>query len=98
MKRLLLAAAFVMAGTFLPGCAGGGAYVAYGPPAPRYGVIGVAPGPGYVWTEGFWDLRGGSWVWVGGHWMRPPRARAVWVRPEWRHEGNRWRFHDGHWR
>jgi len=98
MKRILLAAAFVMAGTLYSGCAGGGAFVAYGPPPPRYGVVGVAPGPGYVWTDGFWDMRGGNWTWVGGRWVLPPRAHAVWVRPEWRHEGNRWRYHRGYWR
>jgi hypothetical protein len=97
MKRQLLAAAFVMAGTVFSGCAAGGAFVAYGPPPPRYGIVGVAPGPGYIWTEGFWDLRGGNWVWAGGHWMRPPRPHAVWVAPAWRHEGNRWRFYRGRW-
>ncbi|MEI9974771.1 MAG: hypothetical protein WDO73_23630 [Ignavibacteriota bacterium] len=30
-------------------------------------------------TEGFYDYRGGRYVWVPGRWMRPPRAHAVWV-------------------
>jgi hypothetical protein len=99
MKRTLLAAAFVGLSTLLSGCAVHGGYVAaYGPPAPRYGVVGVAPGPGYVWTDGYWDRRGGGWGWVSGSWVRPPRARAVWVPGEWRHEGRNWRFHRGHWR
>src|SRR5690349_10859970 len=53
------------------------------PPRPAYGVIGVAPGPGYMWTDGFWDLRGGRWYWVNGRWMRPPRYRSTWVPPHW---------------
>ena len=97
MRRFLWGAVLV-AGGVLTACAGGGYGMAYGPPAPRYVVVGVAPGPGYLWTDGFWDLRGGRWVWAEGRWMRPPRRGAMWVHSEWRHEGNRWRFHRGYWR
>lgn len=99
MKHKLLAGALVMFGTMLGGCAAsGGYYVRSGPPTPRYGVVGVAPGAGYVWTNGYWDWRGRDWAWMDGRWQRPPRARARWVGSEWRREGNRWRFHRGYWR
>ena len=99
MKQRILAGILALFGTVLSACAGGGAYyVRYGPPAPRYEVMGVAPGPGYVWTNGYWDWRGSNYAWVGGRWMRPPRPRAVWVAPEWRHEGRNWRYHRGYWR
>ncbi|HLK69780.1 MAG TPA: hypothetical protein VKU19_40400 [Bryobacteraceae bacterium] len=99
MKSKILAGVFVLFGTILTACAGGGAYyVRYGPPAPRYAVVGVAPGPGYIWTAGYWDRRGSSWGWVEGRWQRPPRPRAVWVAPEWRQEGRGYRFHRGYWR
>ena len=99
MKGRLLSGALLAASAVLSACAGGGYVAAYGPPAPRYAVMGVAPGPGYVWTDGYWDLRGGSrWAWVEGRWMRPPRYGAAYVHPEWRREGNRWRFHRGYWR
>jgi hypothetical protein len=99
MKNKFLAGTFVILGTMLTACAGGGAYyVRSGPPAPRYAIIGSAPGPGYVWTNGYWDWRGRNWVWVDGRWLRPPRSRAVWVGPEWRREGNGWRFRRGYWR
>ena len=100
MKKSLLATAAVLIGTVLAGCGHGYmvASASYGPPPPRYGVIGYAPGPGYVWTEGYWNYAGGHWDWVGGRWMRPPHPRAVYVRPEWRHDGNRWRFRHGYWR
>jgi hypothetical protein len=59
MKRQFLAAGFLVAGTLFSGCAARGAVVVgFAPPAPRYAVIGVAPGPGYVWTEGFYEYRG----------------------------------------
>jgi hypothetical protein len=100
MKQKILAGAFVLFSTMLAACAGagGGYYVRYGPPTPRYGIVGVAPGPGYVWTNGYWDWRGGRWAWMEGRWVRPPRPHAVWVSPEWRHEGRGWRFHRGRWR
>ena len=81
MKKLLPFATVLLA-TLLTGCAAGyggysGGYVArYGPPPPpRYGIVGVAPGPGYLWADGFWDLRGGRWFWVNGSWRRPPHRR-----------------------
>ena len=98
MKRQLLAAAFVMAATLFTGCAGA-VVVRYGPPPPpRYGVVGVAPGPGFVWTEGFYDWRGGAYMWVPGRWMRPPRPRAVWVPGAWMQGRHGYAFHRGYWR
>ncbi len=100
MRRKLLAAALLVGGAMLSGCAvgRGGYYVRNGPPAPRYRVIGRAPGPGFVWTDGYWDLRGNNWRWRDGRWMRPPRRGAVWVTPRWTQQGNRWRFNRGRWR
>jgi hypothetical protein len=95
MRRQLMTA--VLFGTLFSAC-GGAAVIVEGPPPPRYAVIGVAPGPGYVWTEGYWDLHGSRWVWAPGRWLRPPRAHTVWVGSEWRREGSHWRYHRGFWR
>jgi hypothetical protein len=97
MRRNLPAAILVLAGTILTGCAGG-AYVVAAPPPPRYGAMGFAPGPGFVWADGYYDLRGSAWVWVPGAWRRPPRRGVAWVAPAWRQEGRQWRFHRGYWR
>ena len=99
MKRILPLAGLLLA-AILPGCAAGGAYVGrYGPPPPpRYGIVGVTPGPGFVWCDGFWDWRGGRWFWVSGGWRRPPHRRAVWVPGYWHEEHSRYRFHRGYWR
>jgi len=95
--KLLLAAGLTAAG-MLAGCSGGAYYVS-APPPPRYGYVGVAPGPGFIWTEGFYDLRGSNWVWVTGRWQRPPARGRVWVAPEWRREGGgHYRYHRGYWR
>jgi hypothetical protein len=100
MKRKWLCTGILAGAAALSACGGGyySGYAGYGPPPPRYGVVGVAPGPGYIWADGFWDLRGNRWEWREGRWMRPPRRGARYVHPEWRREGNRWRFHQGHWR
>jgi hypothetical protein len=90
----------LLGASFATACGGG--YVAYRvpppPPAPVVGVVGYAPGPGYVWVSGFWDLRGGNWAWVGGRWAIPPRPRAVWVADRWERNGAHWRYYRGHWR
>jgi len=70
----------------LAGCGGGHYYagVAVGPPAPLIeGPYGVTPGPGYIWTPGFYDWDGGNWAWwgsLGFTAMGPPweRLPAPW--------------------
>jgi len=100
MKKLLMTTA-VLAGTILTGCAGGGYYASARigpPPPPRYGFVGVAPGPGYMWTDGFWDLHGSRWVWSPGRWQRPPRSGMRWHPNEWRNEHGHYRMYRGGWR
>lgn len=99
-KRALLSSALLASFT-LSGCA---AHAYYGyrvgppPPPPGMGVVGYAPGPGYIWLDGFYDLRGPRWVWVPGYWARPPRPHARWAKPYWEPHGHGYRFHRGHWR
>lgn len=68
------------------------------PPPVRMGVVGVAPGPGYVWVGGYQRWNGAGYVWVPGRWLRPPRFGAVWVAPRYVHRGNTWVFYKGYWR
>jgi len=103
MRTKILATSVLLFGTILGGCGGGYGYgyryVTYGPPAPRYyGAIGTAPGPGYVWTNGYWAWRGNRYDWMDGRWVRPPRGRHAWVDGDWRREGSGWRYREGHWR
>ncbi len=78
---------------------GGGAYVAFAPPAPIVEARVMAPGPGFVWVSGFYQWNGGGYMWVPGRWERPPRPYARWVPGRWEQRGNRgWRFREGHWR
>ena len=100
--RNLLLSGVLAACSLLAGCASH-AYVAdYAPgPPPRpyvVGAVGYAPGPGFVWADGFWDRREGRWAWSEGHWMRPPHARAYWVSPRWVRTNHGWRREEGRWR
>ncbi|HEY2150537.1 MAG TPA: YXWGXW repeat-containing protein [Vicinamibacterales bacterium] len=73
-------------------------YVRIGPPAPIVETRVVAPGPGYVWVGGYhrWDHN--RYVWVPGHWNRPPHHHAVWVSPHWSHNNHGYYMTNGHWR
>ena len=68
------------------------------PPPVRVGVVGVAPGAGYVWVGGYQRWTGNGYVWVAGRWVRPPRVGVVWVSPRWVPSGGGWVFHKGYWR
>jgi len=64
------------------------------PPAPR--VVRVhprAPGPDYIWIDGYWYADGRRYRWHDGYWTRPPYAGARWVGP--RYEGGQ--FFAGFW-
>jgi len=98
--RNALLACVLLASMVMASCAAHG-YYAYRvppPPPPVAGVVGYAPGPGYVWVDGFHDLRGARWMWAPGNWIRPPRPHSVWVRSYWEPYGRGYRFHRGHWR
>ncbi len=75
---------------------------AYGPPPPPprvyYGGYGyarpMAPGPGYMWVDGYYDYFGRDYRWRPGYWARRPHPRAVWVAPRY----NRGFYVSGYWR
>ena|SRR5690348_8284735 len=73
-------------------------YVRVGPPAPIIEARVVAPGPGYVWIEGYQRWDGGRYVWTSGRWALPPRPRARWVQGHWSRDRRGWYWVDGHWR
>jgi uncharacterized protein YcfJ len=72
--------------------------VSEAPPVPPEDiVVGVAPGPDYVWVGGAW-VWNGRWVWASGHWGYPPHPHAIWVRDNWVRGSQGWRREPGHWR
>ena len=70
----------------------------FGPPPAQVEVIGMAPGPGFVWVRGYYRWDGMAYLWMPGRWAQPPYARAVWVPGRWRHHPQGWYWVEGHWR
>ncbi len=99
MKRWMLAVPVLLAG-LATGCAGSYhyGYVGMAPPPPRYEAYGYAPGPGYVWINGYWGYGGGRYNWVPGRWARPPHARDRWEAGRWEHTRQGYRYYEGRWR
>ena len=94
MKKKLLAMMLVAGGSmfaqtrFSIGINFGGPR--YAPPVAVAAYRPVAPGPGYIWVDGYTDEYGN---WVDGYWALPPYAGAYWVAP--RYYGGR--FVAGYW-
>jgi hypothetical protein len=64
------------------------------PPPPRVlHVRPVAPGPDYVWIDGYWYPSGGHYIWHRAYWSRPPYDGAHWIAPH--HDGTQ--FFAGYW-
>lgn len=64
------------------------------PPPPR--VVRIqprAPGPGFIWVQGYWYPVGRRYRWHDGYWTRPPYEGANWIGP--RYEGGQ--FFEGRW-
>jgi hypothetical protein len=92
MKRLLLTTLLLAAATAFGQISIG---INIGPPPPPrvLAVRPVAPGPEFVWVDGYWYPQGRRYRWHEGYWTRAPFAGARWVAP--RHENDRW--FEGYW-
>ena len=56
------------------------------------------PGPGYIWTPGYWaydDIYG--YYWVPGTWVRAPYVGALWTPGYWGWDGNAYAYFPGYW-
>jgi hypothetical protein len=68
------------------------------PPAAQYEVVGVSPGPGFLWVGGYYHWYGNRWAWNAGHYERPPHPGAVWVHPRYAYRGSARIYVRGYWR
>lgn len=91
MKTLL--ATLVLAGTCAFGQISIGIQIGPPPPPPVVAVRPLAPGPDFVWVQGYWYPAGRKYKWHTGYWTRPPYPGAVWVVPH--HDGER--YFEGYW-
>ena len=69
------------------------------PPPPVTVIVTRPPRPSrfHIWIEGHHVVHSGTWVWVHGHWERPPHRKKVWVRSHAVRRGPVWIWTPGHW-
>jgi hypothetical protein len=68
-----------------------------GPPAlPDYPQP-VIPGPGYIWTPGYWSYGPEGYYWVPGTWVLPPAVGLLWTPGFWALVGGAYEWHRGYW-
>jgi hypothetical protein len=69
------------------------------PPALPVYAQPVIPGPGYIWTPGYWawDPEYGDYYWVPGTWVMPPQMGLLWTPGWWGWSDGFYRWHPGYW-
>ena len=95
LVAVLCAASFGAIALPITASAAVGIYFNIAPPPDRVEVI-PAPRPGYVWSSGYWNVRGERHVWQAGHWERH-RAGYHFAQPSWTQRDNRWQLERGRW-
>jgi hypothetical protein len=57
------------------------------------------PGPGYIWSPGYWswDSDESDYYWVPGTWAIPPRPGLLWTPGYWAWTAGSFLFHAGYW-
>lgn len=57
----------------------------------------LCPGPGYIWTPGYWAWGDFGYYWVPGIWVLAPQIGYYWTPGYWAFSSGRYFFHDGYW-
>jgi hypothetical protein len=77
---------------------GVGISVRVGPPALPVYEQPVCPGPGYLWTPGYWAWGGpDGYYWVPGTWVVAPEPGLLWTPGYWGWGGGLYLWHGGYW-
>jgi hypothetical protein len=67
------------------------------PPIPVYAQP-VCPGPGYMWTPGYWAYDPvNGYFWVPGTWVLAPTVGFFWTPGYWGWGGSAFIWHEGYW-
>ena len=67
------------------------------PPAIPIYTQPYCPGPGYIWTPGYWAWGDFGYYWVPGVWVYPPQIGFLWTPGYWGYSGGSYVFNDGYW-
>jgi hypothetical protein len=97
IRWYVLALALVMTATALRAWGGVFVSVAVGPPALPVYAQPVAPGPGYLWTPGYWAWSPDGYYWVPGTWVLPPQVGFLWTPGYWGFSAGLYNWHAGFW-
>ncbi|MGH9486747.1 MAG: YXWGXW repeat-containing protein [Terriglobales bacterium] len=75
-----------------------GISVRFGPPPLRVlAVQPMCPGPGYIWTPGYWSYQSGGYYWVSGEWVMAPQPGMLWTPGYWGFADGVYAWHGGYW-
>jgi len=74
-----------------------GISVRIGPPALPVYAQPMIPGPGYLWTPGYWAYGPDGYYWVPGTWVEPPVVGLLWTPGYWGWAGGVYVWHGGYW-
>src|SRR5215475_11132259 len=74
-----------------------GVSVRVGPPALPVYEQPMCPGPGYLWTPGYWAYEEEGYYWVPGTWVMAPAVGLLWTPGYWGFAGGVYLWHPGYW-
>jgi hypothetical protein len=95
--RCLILLSAVLVGTVASLSAGVFLSVAIGPPALPVYAQPIAPGPGYIWTPGYWAWGPDGYFWVPGTWALAPAPGLLWTPGYWAFSTGLYCWHPGYW-
>ena len=76
---------------------GVGVSISIGPPALPFYPQPVGPGPGYIWTPGYWAYGDNDYFWVPGTWVLAPAVGLLWTPGWWGVSNGFYAWHRGYW-
>ena len=74
-----------------------GISVQFGPPVLPIYAQPICPGPGYLWTPGYWAYGPDGYFWVPGTWVYPPEVGLLWTPGYWAFEDDLYVWSPGYW-
>jgi WXXGXW repeat (2 copies) len=74
-----------------------GISVRVGPPVLPVYAQPVCPGPGYIWTPGYWAYGDDDYYWVPGTWVLAPEPGLLWTPGYWGFAEGVYVWHRGYW-
>ena len=97
IRYLILAVAVLILSVASFGQIAVGVSVRIGPPPLPVYAQPICPGPGYVWTPGYWAWNDGAgYYWVPGTWVLAP-VGMLWTPGYWGWGGGVYLWHPGYW-